>query len=389
MGTLISSGRAHAAARPKAMHARIWRFDWQLFLITLALVAVGVVMIYSASGGPRLAEGPLLENPAFRQLLFAGVGLVFYFILQMVDYHLWVRHYLWLYLAVLGLLGVTMVIGRSSFGAQSWLRVGFVDVQPSEVSKLLMILVLARCLGDEKESLESPRAFATSILLILPPAVLIYLQPDFGTAVILVAIWVGMVFLAGVRWRHILIFLLLGVAAAPIIWFQLKDYMRKRIITFLFPGSDPSGASYNVTQALISIGSGGLWGKGLFRGTQSQLHFLRVRHTDFIFSVLAEELGFAGAVVLLILFALLVLRLLSIARSAPDRSGALIASGVATMILVQTLINLGMNANLLPVTGLPLPLVSYGGSSLIATLMALGIAQSVARHRRRPEANLL
>jgi len=177
-------------------------------------------------------------------------------------------------------------------------------------------------------------------------------------------------------------------AAAPLLWFSLEDYMRGRVLSFILPGADSSGESYNINQALISIGSGGWWGRGLFQGTQTQLHFLRVRHTDFVFSVLAEELGFVGATTLVILFALLVASLVRTALRARDPGGRLIAGGVAVMVLTQAFINMGMNANLLPVTGLPLPLVSYGGSSLITTLVALGLAQSVAVRRPRPESRL-
>ena len=187
------------------------------------------------------------------------------------------------------------------------------------------------------------------------------------------------------RWRHLLLILIVLAAIAPLIWFQLEDYMRGRILQFLMPSAHASDDSYNINQALISIGSGGLWGKGLLQGTQTQLYFLRVRHTDFIFSVLAEELGFVGAATLIGVFALLIASLVRTALQARDAGGRLIVGGVATMLLLQTFINIGMNANLLPVSGLPLPLVSYGGSSLVTTLAALGLAQSVALRRERPE----
>jgi rod shape determining protein RodA len=225
--------------------------------------------------------------------------------------------------------------------------------------------------------------------MLVAPVALIYVQPDFGTALIVAITWLGMVFLSGVRLRHLLALPLVGALAAPLVWVRLKDYQRDRVLMFVLPGYDPSGASYNITQALISIGSGGWWGKGFRQGTQSQLQFLRVRHTDFIFSVLAEELGFLGSVLTLALFAILILRLLRIARLARDNYGQLLAAGVAVMILSQSVINLGMNANLLPVTGLPLPLVSYGGSSLISTLLALGLAQSVILRHRDAESALL
>ena len=211
------------------------------------------------------------------------------------------------------------------------------------------------------------------------------------------ATWLGMVFLSGVRWRHLM---LAGGATAvvvPVVWFQLKGYMRARVLGFFYPEkaavvellSDYDMDAYNINQALISIGSGGWWGKGFLHGTQSRLYFLRVRHTDFIFSVLAEEFGFIGSVLLMGLFVFVIMRLMRIAARAPDPAGRLIAGGTAAMLFVQAFINLGMNANLLPVTGLPLPLISYGGSSLMATLMALGLVQSVAMRQREPQVGLL
>ncbi len=369
------------------MRRTIWRhFDFPLLLVTLILVLIGGVMIYSAYEVSMSApDRPLLENTVFRQALFAAGGLVAYALAAALDYHIFAVLHRWIYVFVVGALGFTAVIGHSSFGAQSWLW----GLQPSELCKVLMILVLARSLGGEPEKLESPLPFIMSGILVVLPTLMIYEQPDMGTALILVATWMGMVFLAGVRWRYILILAVIAVIgipiAIPVIWPKLPLHAQERIITFLNPNSDPSGASYNTTQALISIGSGGWWGKGFLRGTQSQLHFLRVRHTDFIFSVMAEEMGFIGSILFLCLFAFLISRLIRIALQARDSNGRLIVGGVVTMLLVQGVINLGMNVNLLPVTGLPLPLVSYGGSSLVSTLFALGLVQSVAMRSKRME----
>jgi len=350
------------------MQKRSWLyFDRILFLVTLALVLIGVGMAYTAyQASAPSGEGPLLENMVFRQLLFAAIGIVLYIVVAVIDYRVFRSLHLWIYAFALGILGITLAIGDTSFGAQSWLTPGsgIFGVQPSELCKVLMILVWAKYLDDDKDGLESPKPLLISALTVVPPFLLIYRQPDFGTALVLLCIWLGMVFLSGVRWRHIL----------PLGWFQLKDYMRGRILSFFFPGDDPTGASYNITQALISIGSGGWWGKGLLRGTQSQL---------------AEETGFVGSMLLLALFAILIFRLVRIATRAQDNYGRLITAGVATMILIQTFVNLAMNANLLPVTGLPLPLVSYGGSSLLTTMLALGLTQSVAMRRKRDEQTLL
>lgn len=373
------------------LHRAVWRhFDIALFLVTLALVLIGGVMIYSAHEAslPAGDQAPL-ENAVYRQVLFAGMGLVLYLAGASVDYRVLYSLSRWVYLCVVIALGATLTVGSVSFGARSWLAFQTFDVQPSELAKVLMIVVLARSLSSDQESLESARPLLVSIVLVVLPFLLIYLQPDFGTALILLVTWAGMAFLAGVRWRHMFLLGCIVAIAAPLAWSRLEGYMRERVVMFFFPGEDRSGASYNVTQALISIGSGGVWGKGLLQGTQSQLHFLRVRHTDFIFSVLAEELGFVGSMLFLSLFAFLILRLVRIAAMAEDGFGRLIVAGVAVMLLAQALIHLGMNANLLPVTGLPLPLVSYGGSSLVTTLLALGLAQSVAIRQKNSEQSLL
>ncbi|MFO7917375.1 MAG: rod shape-determining protein RodA [Anaerolineae bacterium] len=373
------------------MLERIWRrFDWPLFFIMLILIGVGCIMIYSSYEMALPTRGePLMENLVFRQGIFAGVGLVFYLAAALMDYHVLHSLHRWVYLVIIVLLVLTRIVGDTLGGAQRWLSLPFFDVQTSELSKVLMIAVLAKYLAGDERNLESAGPFLLSAFVLMPPLLLIYKQPDFGTALILLATWLGMVYLAGVRWRHLVILVIGGLTAAPIVWFQLEDYMRDRVIMFFAPDHDPSGASYNVTQALISIGSGGLWGKGLFQGTQSQLYFLRVRHTDFIFSVLAEELGFAGALLLILLFTFLIMRILHIAANAQEDYGRLVAAGVAIMLLVQSIINLGMNANLMPVTGLPLPLVSYGGSSLLTIMLALGLTQSVAIHNTDTKPNML
>ncbi len=373
------------------MRKAAWRyFDFPLLLVALLLVLLGGVMIYSSYEATLPpGERDLWDNRVFRQMILAVAGLLLCALAAALDYGVWISLHRWVYLLTIAILGFTLALGRTSLGAQRWLGFQAFEFQPSELCKILTILVLARHLGRDDEDLDSVGPFLVSALLLAPPVVLIYLQPDFGTALVLVLTWLGMAFLAGVRWRHMLLLASAGLILAPVAWFRLQGYMRDRIAMFLLPGYDPSGASYNVTQALISIGSGGWWGKGFLRGTQSQLHFLRVRHTDFVFSVLAEELGFIGASLSLVMFAFLILRLVRIATLARDAYGRLIVAGVATMLLSQTLINLGMNANLLPVTGLPLPLVSYGGSSLTTTLLALGLAQSVVMRHKEAEVRLL
>jgi len=362
-----------------------WRgLDFGLLCLVLLVMAVGVAAIYSATRF-SLAGGEWdWEEPVVRQVFYGAVGVILLLVFAAIDYRVWRRLGWMLYGLMLALLLLLFAVGQVSFGARSWFRLTFFPVQPSELAKVLLILVLAGYLsGSSKQDGGLRHLLATTGMVALP-AILVYLQPDMGTALVMVAIWAGMVFASGTRIRNLLLIGLAGGLATPLVWSSLKPYMRERITAFLNPTRDLTGASYNTSQAVISIGSGGLWGKGFGRGTQSQLQFLRVRHTDFVFSVLAEELGFVGSVLLLLLLTLLLLRIIGVAQRARDPYGRLIASGVASMIFFQTFVSLAMNVNLLPVTGLPLPLVSYGGSSLLNTLIALGLVESVALRRVEP-----
>ena len=285
-----------------------------------------------------------------------------------------------LYMLALTMLSLLFVIGQVSGGAQSWLGAG--TVQPSELAKVLIIIVLAKFLADREDRLDRFSTVVTSLGIVAVPMVLIYLQPDLGTALVLAAVWAVMIWMAGMRFRHLLVLVAAGLVALPLVWFSLEDYMRRRLVLFFDPTSDPD-SYFNVHQALVSIGSGGWIGKGLTHGTQSQLHFLRVRHTDFIFAITAEELGFLGAVVMLGLIFFLLWRILRVAELARDTFGRLIAAGVAGLILFQSAINIGMNLGLMPVTGLPLPFVSYGGSSFLTLMLSIGLVESVAmRHKK-------
>ncbi|OQB28232.1 MAG: Rod shape-determining protein RodA [Chloroflexi bacterium ADurb.Bin180] len=364
------------------MSGRRWRdFDLWLLLATACVVALGVALIYSATFSSQVSE-PLQERSYFRQAMFGLSGLVFVLLVAAIDYR-WLGHGQWLiYAATLGMLILVRLQGKAGFGAQSWLSARG-GVQPSELAKVLLIVVLAKFLADHEEHLANPVWLLTSLAILALPVYLVYKQPDLGTAIVLVALWLGLIFVAGTRPTH-LVLLAAGLAAtAPVLWFSMKGYMKERVLVFLNPASDVSGISYNTNQALISIGSGGWFGKGLLHGTQSQLYFLRVRHTDYVFSVLCEELGFVGALALLGLLAFILWRILRAARLARDSFGRLIACGVAVMIFFQSAVNIAVNVGLMPVTGLTLPLVSYGGSSLWTTLLGIGLVESVVmRHRR-------
>ena len=287
-----------------------------------------------------------------------------------------------MYVLLLGSLGIILVIGQVSGGSQRWLGAG--TIQPSELSKLLVVVVLAKFLADREERLEQLGTILASLGIVLVPMVLIYLQPDLGTALTLLAIWIAMIWTAGLRLRHLVLLVGAGLVILPVLWFGLQDYMRDRLSLFVNPASDPD-SYFNVFQALVSIGSGGLTGKGLTHGTQSQLHFLRVRHTDFVFAVTAEELGFLGAVSMMGLILFILWRVLRVAERSQDMFGRLVASGVAAVVFFQSVVNIGMNEGIMPVTGIPLPFVSYGGSSLITLMMGMGLVQSVAMRRRKLE----
>lgn len=364
------------------MRRILWRrFDWPLLGLVLILCAFGVLMIASAlAGNEVLAAWPL------RQTGFLAIGLILLFLAAAVDYRLLPSITYVIYALLLAALVVIAVIGTVAGGAQRWLTLGEFLLQPSELIKLGVILVLAHFLSAREEKMESFFTPLLGILLLAPAVVLIFLQPNLGTALVLLVIGGTMFFVGGLRWRHIVVLSGLAAAAAAGAWqYLLQDYMRDRVLMFLNPSAATAADRYNVDQAMISIGSGGWLGRGLFRGSQSQLHFLRIRHTDFIFSVTAEELGFAGAALLILLLAFLLLRLLRIASIARDSYGRLIVSGVTAMIMFQMLVNIGMNLSLLPVTGLPLPFISYGGSALWTLLIGIGLTESVAMRYRKIE----
>jgi len=357
-----------------------WRhFDLLLLLATALLVGYGVLMISSA-----VSDSPGLQELPRRQAVYAGIGAALMLGATLIDYrHLRDFRYPMYFLA-LGLLVLVLAVGEESYGAQRWVNLRFFPIQPAEIAKILLIIFLAAYFDGRQEEIATFRTFVVSLLFVLPAVALIMAQPNLSTAVSLLVLWGVMAFVAGVRLRYLLGLLAAGVLASPALWALLADYQRQRILIFLNPSSD-SMANYNVWQAMIGIGSGGLLGKGFAMGSQSQLRFLRVRWSDFIFAVIGEELGFIGVLILVALLLVVVLRLLRGAIRARDMMGQLIAVGVATLILFQSVVNIGMNIGMLPATGVPLPFVSSGGSSLIAFLMAEGLVQSVNLRRLKVE----
>lgn len=355
------------------------RFDWTLLVLALMLSAFGIIMVASALYGNEI-----YKDYPWRQALFLGVGLVLMLLAAALDYRLLTTLAYPIYLFFLAALVVLKVIGTVAGGAQRWLTIGEFFLQPSELTKIALILALAHFLSSREEKMESIFMPILAFGMIIPAAALIFWQPNLGTALAVVAVGAIMIVVAGLRWRHATFFAALAAAGGALAWrYLLQDYMKDRILMLFNPSSARPEDLYNVNQAMIGIGSGGWLGRGLFRGSQSQLHFLRVRHTDFIFTVTAEELGFIGAVALILLLTLLMLRLVHVASRARDTFGMLIVTGVTAMIFFQVLVNIGMNLSIMPVTGIPLPFISYGGSSLWATLIAIGLVESVAiRHKK-------
>ena len=360
------------------MDRKIWRnFDFVLLAVTVLMIAFGIAMIYSAT-----LDTPDLQDLPRRQAILALVGLALLLLVAAIDYRFLESLQKPLYALTIASLLLVLLVGKTTYGAQRW--ISGTSFQPSELAKVLIIVTLAQFLAQHEKDIGRFRYILVSIIFVAVPMALIYLQPHLGTVIVLAVVWLAMVLMAGMRLLHLSIMGLAGLLATPLIWFSLKDYMRDRLLLFINPAQDPS-ARYNIDQALISIGSGGWLGKGYASGSQSQLHFLRVRHTDFIFSVIGEEMGLVGALVLFTLIGVILWRIIRAASLARDSFGRLIACGVAAVIFFQSVVNIGMNLGLLPVMGIPLPFISSGGSSLIALLIAEGLVQSVVMRHRKME----
>ena len=352
------------------MTAGSWwrRLDRVQPIAALALAVLGVMTIFSANADWR------------RQVVWIALGIAAYAVAASFDYRRLVGLAPALYIVMLLLLIAVHVVGRSALGARRWLSLGGFPLEPSELSKLMLVLVLAAFLS-RRESL-SWRRFAIILLLVAPPAALIVTQPDLGTTIVFIAVFVGLLFVGGARPLHLASLGAVAVCALPLFPLVLHGYQLRRLRIFLNPSRDPLGAGYNLLQARIAVGAGSFFGQGWLHGLQGQLGFVPERATDFVFAIFAEQFGLLGSLVLLAVFGTLLVRVLKTAAVAPDRFGELVAAGVFVMIFVQVVENVGMNIGALPIAGIPLPLISYGGSATITTLAALGLVQSVALRRR-------
>lgn len=354
-------------------------FDWLLLLMALAICALGVVEIYSAT---RLSPpGSRLAGMHIRQVYWILIGVVGMFLVARIDYHTVLDRVPLLYLLGIAGLVAVLVFGERRFGAKSWINFGPFTLQVAELVKLIIIVTLARFFSEVRTDRLTLLDLAKVGALTGVPVALVLLQPDFGTAMMMVPIAAVGAYLAGIQWRHAVAFLLIGALLAPVVWLFLAPYQKDRITTFLNPGENPRGAGYQTLQAKIAVGSGGLFGKGIGKGSQNQGGFIPVRWSDFIVAALAEEFGFFGVMTILVLYAGLLLRLVHNAQLAKDRAGMYVVMGVATVLGTHFFYNVGMMIGYLPVTGIPLPLMSYGGSATLLVFLALGMVMNVRMRR--------
>jgi len=355
--------------------AKIRDLDWWLLAIVFALCGISLLQIHSATQNSPLA------GMHWRQMTWILLGLVAMLIVSRIDYHTILDQAPLLYLIGLAALVAVLVVGQTRFGAKRWLPVLGAFLQVSELVKLIIIILLARFFSEVRSDQLSLPDLAKAAVLTGLPLVLILLQPDLGTALVLVPVTVVGAFLAGIQWKHAVALLVLGALMLPIGWHVLKPYQKERIETFLRPEEDPRGSGYQILQSKIAVGSGGFWGKGIGRGSQNQGGFVPVRYSDFIMAALAEELGFAGVLVTLLLFMVLLLRLVQNAQRANDRAGMFLVMGVAAVLGFHLFVNVAMVIGYMPVTGIPLPLLSYGGSATLFVFLALGLVMNVRVRR--------
>ena len=363
-----------------------WRsFDLQMITYAALLVAIGLAMAYTNS--VESGSTPLEAGTTFtRGLMWAGIAVVAFVIATAFDYR-WLKTLAWpTYAFQLGLLAVTLAIGDGIGNSARWVTLGPLTLQFSELAKILMIVVLATYLASRHDRLDSLGSILGACLLVGPPLVLVMLQPDLGTSLVFAAILAGMLWMSGASLKWLGILTGGTIAMLPIVWtYLLRDYQKERLTSFLNPTPDITGSGYQLYQSQIAVGSGGWFGRGLTNGTQAQGDFLPVQTTDFVFSVLAEELGFIGAIVMFVLFVLLLWRIMVAAWRSKDPFGSLFASGLASMILFQLVVNVGMVMGIMPITGIPLPFVTHGGASLVSIAIGLGILQSVNIRQTRAE----
>ena len=352
-------------------------FDWILLGFILAICGLGVLEVYSTTFSTKMA------GMHVKQMYWILLGLALMFAVSLVDYHTLLERSHWLWIASVLALVAVLLVGHKALGARRWIGLpGGLHFQPSEWVKLVVILALARYYHEMKQREATLADIFKTGLIAGVPMLLVLVEPDLGTALTYVPIFLMALFLGGLRLKHALVLGMLAVALGTGGWFfVLKEYQKTRVNVFLNPETDPQGKGYQIQQALIAVGSGGIWGKGLTKGTQTQGEFLPMTHTDFAFASFAEEQGFIGACGVLLLYFLVLARLIQNAQTAPDRAGTFIVMGVVAVLTFQVLVNVGMVVRFMPVTGIPLPLMSYGGSSVLFMFLALGLVMNIRMRR--------
>lgn len=359
----------------QSLTKRISDLNWKLITLVLILATIGFAMIYSAAGG---SFQPWLS----KQLIFFAIFFPIMLLIAIVDIRFWFRFAYVCYAAALILIIAVDVVGHSSMGATRWFKVGGLAIQPSEIMKVCLVFSMAKYFYNiDAEDIEKTRFTIVPILMILVPSFFIFDQPDLGTATILLLVGGTILFVAGVKMWKFAAVGIIGLTAAPLLWFfVLYDYQKNRILTFLNPDNDPLGSGYNIIQSKIAIGSGGLFGKGFLNGTQGQLEFLPEKQTDFIFTMLSEELGFVGSVFTIIIYSLIIYMSTRIALKTNHQFGRLLAMGIGTILFIHIFINMAMVMGLIPVVGAPLPLISYGGTITGTMLIGFGLLLNVDAH---------
>lgn len=360
--------------------SHLFRVDTVLVSATLLLTSIGLLALYSFS---ETVSGNIFFG---KQLVIGVIGVGLMLFVGTLDYRHFARMSTPLYFIAVAVLSSVLFFGSEIRGTVGWLALGGFQIQPVEFVKLILIIFLASFISKKRSELGEWTRLIASLFLSALLILLVLQQPDLGSSLVLAFIWLSMILVSGIRWRHVFVLGILGCSLVGMSWFFLADYQKARLETFLNPELDPRGSGYNVLQSMVAVGSGGLSGKGIGHGSQSQLNFLPEKHTDFIFAAISEELGLVGGGLIIFLYGLLLYRIARIAQMARDNTGYLIGVGILALFFIHILINLGMNMGFLPVTGLPAPFLSYGGSALLAFFLALGILLSIYRFREeRPD----
>ncbi|MGB5093589.1 MAG: rod shape-determining protein RodA [Parvibaculum sp.] len=363
--------------RDMRLSDKFMEFNWGFLLLLAAIASMGFAMLYSVADGS-------FSPWALRQIIRFGVGAGILLVVAMVDLRLWMQLAYPIYAVALVLVAAVDVIGVTGMGAQRWLSIGPLQIQPSEIMKIALLLALARYFhGLTLDEVSRLRNLIVPVLIVMVPVALVVKQPDLGTAILLSASGAVIFFAAGLRWRYFIFSGASVLAAIPIVWSRLHDYQRNRVFTFLDPERDPMGAGYHILQSKIALGSGGVFGKGFMEGTQSHLNFLPEKHTDFIFTMLGEELGLVGGLLLLTLYFIVLMLSLNVSLECRNQFGRLLSLGVSVTFFFYVFINTAMVMGLLPVVGVPLPLVSYGGTSMLSLMFAFGLLMSAYIHRNQ------